>query len=55
MNQYEYDNDNEHVINDFSNNQMVYSIAFASGKCPHIEANQQNHVHLVRHELASTK
>jgi hypothetical protein len=40
--QYEFDdNDNEHVINSFSN------IAFASGKCPHIE----NHVRLERHEL----
>jgi hypothetical protein len=47
---YEYDNDNEHVvINYFSNNPT--GIAFASGKCPHIETNQQNHVRLERHEL----
>jgi hypothetical protein len=41
--QYEYDDDNEHVIDYFSNN--------GSGKCPHIEANQQDHVRSERHEL----
>jgi hypothetical protein len=30
---------------------IMIDIAFASGKCPHIEANQQNHVRLERHEL----
>jgi hypothetical protein len=34
---------------------IKWRIAFASGKCPHIEANQQNHVRLERHELVWTK
>jgi hypothetical protein len=50
--QYEYDNDNEHVINYFSNNQML---AFASGKCRHIETNQQNYVRLECHKLVWTE
>jgi hypothetical protein len=30
---------------------IIKGMAFASGKCQHIEANQQNHVRLARHEL----